>query len=222
MKKLFLLIFSFVILFSFNTLLKAECNNEELNEWATTIKGEYVLNEKSDSLAFPFAYFITINPLRDDVKIKVTDASGVSAFAEKYEGKETNVYGVGCYTNLEKETYKIQVYGNKNSACPNELLRTLEVTVPRYNEMSKAVACKDNKDYELCKTFTDSTENMTEKEFKDKVDEYTRKDVKTDSTLYKILSVMKEYLIYIIIPFVIVTIIYIIRVKNYKTKRGEK
>lgn len=222
MKKLFLFILSFVVLFSFKPLLNADCNDEDLNEWATTINGEYVLNEKGDSLAFPFAYFITINPIRDDINIKVTDASGVSAFAKKYEGKETNVFGVGCYTNLEKETYKIQVYGGKNSACPNELLRTINVTVPRYNEMSKAQACKDNKDYELCKTFTDSTENMSEQEFSEKLDEYTNNGSTNASLLLKILSIVKEYLIYIIIPFVIVTIIYIIRVKNYKTKRGEK
>ena len=98
---------------------------------------------------------------------------------------ETKVYGVGCYTNLEKETYKIQVYGNKNSACPNELLRTVEVTVPRYNEMSKAEECKNNKDYELCKTFSDSTLNMTETEFKEKVKEYTRKEASSNSILFK-------------------------------------
>ena len=222
MKKLFLIVLSMVVMFSFNMLLKADCNNEELNEWATTIKGEFIVNEKVDSTMFDAAYFVTVSPMRDDIKIKVTDASGVSAYGQKYVGSETNVYGVGCYTNLEPEKYKIQVYGDSNSLCPNELLRTLEVTVPRYNEMSKAEKCKDNKDIEICKTFTNSTENMTEEEFKKELDEQTKKNVVSNSILLKILKVIKEYLIYILIPFILVSIIYIVRVKGYKTKKGDK
>ena len=56
MKKLFLFIISFVVLFSFSSFLKAECKDEDLNEWATTIKGEYIVNEKSDSHALKDAF----------------------------------------------------------------------------------------------------------------------------------------------------------------------
>ena len=37
MKKLFLFIISFVVLFSFSSFLKAECKDEDLNEWERSV-----------------------------------------------------------------------------------------------------------------------------------------------------------------------------------------
>ena len=218
MKKLFLSMFV-IFLFSINAFVMADCNNDELNEWATSVKGEFVENNKSDSALFNFAYFISITPLRDDVKIKVIDSTGNSGWGETYSGSYTNVYGVGCFTNLDAEKYKIEVYGDTNSACPNKLLKTLEITVPRFNEMSKDQKCKDYPDFELCETFTNKTEFMSDAEFKEKLKEYANEE-NNDSLLIKVFNIIKEYILYIIIPFIIVSIIYVLRVKVYKTKGG--
>ena len=140
MKKFNLIILSFVLIFSFSIVTKAECNNEELNEWATTISAKVVFNTEKTVDKYQYAYFLTVTPSRDDIKIVVSDAQGNSKAGEKYD--LLNIYGVGCYTNINEETYEIKVYGGEKSACKNELLRTISYTIEPYNDMIKTEECE--------------------------------------------------------------------------------
>ena len=105
MKKISLLILTVLFIFSFNIDLKADCFDDDLNEWATKISPKFVENDSE----YFFAYFLTIDPYRDDVIIKVTDKDGKSAFGKKYEAmnstnakqRGTDWNGIICKKTLD-------------------------------------------------------------------------------------------------------------------------
>ena len=218
MKRLFELIFGIFMVFALVANINAECKNEELNEWATKVTATFTENKSVGSESSRYAYFLSISPLRDDVKIIVIDAYGNKAEGKTYE--DLKIYGVGAYTNLEEETYTIEVYGNENSACPNEKLKTLTYTVPPLNRMIKDQRCIDNPDLEICQTFTKSTQNMTEEEFDQEISKYVKESKKT--TTSDIVKNIVGYGLFILVPFVIISIIYLGKIKKFKKEERNK
>ena len=183
MKKIYKLII--IILFMLPIYINAACNDEELLEWATNAQVSFTLSSDLKAEDLGFSYFLSIKPMRNDIVIKVTDGNGDTVKGERFFKEETvfeeddshnetvyDFYAVGCYTNLEEETYVMEVYGGENSKCKNELLKTLHYTVPRYNRMEKDGICEKHPDHELCQTFTNITKDMTEDDFNKKMKEY--------------------------------------------------
>ena len=220
-----------ILLILMPIIINAECKDEDLIEWATKANVEFIENmpELEDNLEY--AYFFTITPLRKDVKMEVIDVDGGKAegkffeynitLREEYKDKE-KFYGVGCYTSedLEEEKYTINIYGNENSNCKNELLKTITYTVPRYNRYKKTAICEKYPDHELCQTYTNKTKDMSESEFKKELEKYDKKESNDDVTS-KLFNIDITYIYYVIIPFVIITIIYFIRKKKIKKKGDE-
>ena len=206
MIKLVLVVFSSLLVIN----VKALCYDEELNEWAVGVKVEFTedtrvtsqyADEETEDI---YSYFLSITPIRDDIKIIATDKNGDKLEGRNYD--EVGIYGVGCYSDLEEETYTIEVYGGENSACPNELLKTLRYTVPRANRYLRSGYCEKYPDHELCQTYTNATKDMEEEEL----------------TTNKIFRIIIEYGIYVLIPLVIISIIYIVKIIKYKKKEREK
>ena len=232
MKKICLSIICLLFVFSFNHI-KAVCNDEDLNEFATKIEANFIESTSVNAESTGYAYFLSVTPLRDDIKIKVIDNKDNSAWGQNYEysfyqaDKNNNLekitkslYGVGCYNNLEEETYKIEVYGADNSKCKNELLKTINYTVPRYNRMVKYAFCEKYPEHELCKIYTDKTKTMTEKQFKETMEKYDEEETEKIKNQLTLVERLLIYSLYVIVPFVIATIIYMIKVKNYKKFEG--
>ncbi len=223
MRKKLSFIFCLFMLFAFTTRIYAECNSEDLNEWATKIEvkftemeGKATYEENGVTKESSFAYILSLSDPRDDIKIVVTDQNGDKATARKYKiGQGAEIYGVGCFTNLEEETYIINVYGADGKACANELLRTLKYTVPRFNEYMKDRRCEGS-DSELCKSFTNATKDMTEKEFNEKMGGNEK------SPSSKFLEIIKEYGLYVLIPLVIVSVFYITKIRKYKQEERNR
>ena len=216
MKKFKFLLLSFLAIVLFSTNVYAECDSkktEELREWAT--KAEVLFTEATGSYAGKYAYFLSVTPANDDVLVTVADSHGNSANAKKFE--DINLYAVGCFTNLEDETYTVTVY-NK---CSNELLKTMKYTVPRLNRMLKYEVCGKYPDHELCQTHTDKTKNMSEEEFLKAMEEYENGQ-KSTPFLDKVLSIIREYGIFILIPFLIITLVYVIKIQEFKKKERKK
>ena len=219
MKKVKILLISLMAVLLFSTNVYATCNSEvieELREWAT--KAEVKFTETSGdykAYASQYAYFLSVTPAKDDIKVEVIDQYGNKAEATKYE--DINLYAVGCYTNLEEETYTVNVYAK----CSNELLKSMKYTVPRLNRMIKNDVCEKYPDHELCQTFTNATKNMTEEEFKEKMEKYDKSQTE-ESTVSKLLDIIKEYGIYILIPFLLITLFYVIKVQEFKKNERKK
>lgn len=216
MKKLKFLLLDILTIVLFSMNVYAECDNgkaEELREWAT--KAEVLFTETTGEYASRYAYFLSVTPARDDILVTVADSKGNKANAKLFE--DVNLYAVGCFTNLEEETYTVTVY----NACSNELLKTMKYTVPRLNRMIKNEACEKYPEHELCQTYTNKTKDMTEKEFLDAIEEY-EKGQKTTPFLDKVLSIVREYGIFILVPFLIITLVYIIKIQEFKKKERKK
>ncbi len=69
-------------------------------------------------------------------------------------------------------TYTIDVFSNFNS-CTGQKLRTIKITLPKYNFYSQLLACDGISDYYLCHEYT--TYDIDGATFYDKVDEYKSK-----------------------------------------------
>ena len=217
MKRIFEVILGVLMIFALVTNVNAECKDETLNEWATKVQPLFKENKATGQDA-KFAYFLSITPYREDVKIVVIDGFGGKAEGTFYEN--ANIYGVGAFTNLEEETYTIEVYGNEKSACNNELLKTLTYTVPRLNRKIKDARCESNPDLEICQTYTNSTKDMTDEEFDAEISKYVKekKDVTTSDIVKRIVG----YAVFILVPFAIITIIYLNKVKKLKKEERNK
>ena len=163
------------------------CNDNELYEWVVNVSGKFTLSSDLENGKYGYAYFISVEPKRDDIIIKVIDGDNY-AYGEKYG----SLYGVGCYTNLKEKTYKIEIYGAEDSKCKKELLKTIEYTVPMYNKLIKEDVCVKNPDSELCETFTNKTKDMTREEL---VKELEKENKTSPKSILKFLS----YILYVLI-----------------------
>ena len=222
-----------IILLMLPILVNATCNDEELNEWATSVEVTFTKSEKLNVNELGFAYFLSIKPLRDDVIIKVTDGNGDTAEGQRFLKEEEvydngdyhtekvyDFYAVGCYTNLEEEEYVVKVYGGEKSKCKNELLKTIHYTVPRYNRMEKDAMCEKYPEHELCQTYTNKTKDMTEDAFNKEMKKYEKDG---DNNVIKDSDLLRElinYALYALIPFIVITIIYFLRKRSIR-KKGE-
>lgn len=224
MKNIKKIIFCASLLLSFNMFVYAECKNEELNEWATVVQAKFIEVTDENEESSEYAYLLTITPLRDDVVIRVTDGNGAKATGKLLSPgpNQEKIQAVGCYTNLEEEKYTIEVLGGKNTGCENEVLKTLEYTVPRYNRYVKDKNCVGS-DSELCATFTNLTKDMSEADFREAVgEENNEKPNDNNDILSKILGVIVNYGLYIIIPLVAVSVFYGIKIGKFKKEEREK
>ena len=128
-------------------------------------------------------------------------------------------------TNEYVITYTFNVYGS-SSACYGQLLRTIKLTLPKYNYYSERSVCDDIPDYFMCQTYTTYDINPTN--FLDSVNAYKEKlktqkneidengDVKDNTSIInKTASVITKYK-YVIIGVILVigVVVTIIIVKN--------
>lgn len=72
----------------------------------------------------------------------------------------------------ESVTYEFEIMSNEYG-CYKEKLRTVKLTLPRYNFYSQLAACQDIPDYYLCQEYT--TFEVDGSTFYNKVDEYKAK-----------------------------------------------
>ena len=228
MKKILIHIFLLICLFSFNVTIYAKCNDEELLNWANNVSIKLIdykeLYDKEGNKIYTgnlnYDYLLALDPSRKDVVIKATDLEKKNFTSEYVYGYR--VTAIGCYINLEEMTYDIKIYGGEDSACPNELLRTIKYTVPPYNEYSKKEYCNENPDLAICQTYKD-TSNVTQEEFYQEVIENSEPEIieenKNDNK--KILDII-EYLLFILVPIVIASIIFNVKLNKFKEKEGNK
>ena len=125
-------------------------------------------------------------------------------------------------TNEYVITYTFNVYGS-SSACYGQLLRTIKLTLPKYNYYSERSVCDDIPDYFMCQTYTtnflDSVNAYKEKlkTQKNEIDE--NGDVKDNTSIInKTASVITKYK-YVIIGVILVigVVVTIIIVKKKRS-----
>ena len=228
MKKILIPLFLFICFLSFNNNIYAKCNDEELLNWANNVNVRLIKYKNSyfdengkyiNTGDLNYSYLLALDPNRDDVYMVSVDKN----YGEKLKSEYIpgfNLTAIGSYVTIEETTYTISIYGSKNSACPNELLKKVDYTVPPYNSFSKTEYCDNNPNDSLCSSYK-NTSNITEKEFY----EYSTKNDKNDNkekTNYERILEIVEYLLFILVPIVIASIIFNAKLKKYKKEEGDK
>lgn len=117
------------------------------------------------------------------------------------------------------QEFEVYIYASENSNCGDELLRTMKITLEKYNEYFSREECKTHQNLDICKQWTD-TEKITEEEFLKLIKEANQKD-NEDENSNAIIELIKDNAIYI---FGAVTLIIglIIIVKKQRDKNRIK
>ena len=141
-----------------------------------------------------------------EIHADVTLDDLISAFQKYYQRK------------LDNKPLKTKVTINEISVSSRRseikhLLKKLTYTVPRFNRKIKDARCEGNSEIELCKTFTNSTKDMTEEEFSKEISKYVKEK---GDTVSDVLSAVISYGLFIVLPILIVGIIYLRKIKQVK------
>ncbi len=194
-KRNVLLMILMIGVFFFIENVKAEedltCNAVSLNELRTaaanikisyvpgtkTVKGEYD-PEYNDPIEEEYNYLdIKIYNLTNDLYVGV-DVSGNNVTSEEdltVSSIDAGADGAVTIRQLSENeliTYTFTVLSDKYG-CSSKVLRTIRLTLPRFNWYSRLAVCEDIPDYYLCQDYT--TYQIDGSTFYDKVDEYKAK-----------------------------------------------
>lgn len=244
MKKIPLILVMFLI---YPTLANANsCISEELNELTSKSKlvtayyeiekikyndGEYFppdsyTDEEREEFYSQDHYYSILNVMIENVSsdfyIKTYNSSDNEV--NKYFGDENNKVKYRHYYLWDVTTLTIEVYISDNSNCNDELVRTFNIDLPRYNFASNYEVCDDLKDELICSEFT-FMEYLTESEF---ISEYQmlvdKSEVEekemVESSFEKILGFVKSNLLYISI-IIAVFVVVVLAVLKLQKKRGD-
>lgn len=187
---LFMMILSFMI--GTNMVFAEEdttCNAVSLNElrtMAANVKVSYVpttidekveMDEESGSDILT-TYYLDVKVYNITSKLYVkTEASGSNVTSSEHLLSLLNVGADGAATIRQRAlnqpvTYTFTIFSDEYG-CTGRILRTMKLTLPRFNYYSELAICQDIPDYYLCQQYT--TYEVDGATFYDKVDEYKAK-----------------------------------------------
>lgn len=208
------------ILFNISYNVKAVCNDSKLNEWAENVEIIYQVEEETEEYKPKFSYVLLNSSYNDQVVMKAIDSYSSDYYVVGYATHyKTNA--IGSYIHFDDKTYKIEFYGSEDSLCPNELLRTIEYTVPSLNTNIYTEFCNDEKykDSEICEL--NPKTKLTNEEFSKKVEEILENESQ-NSFFNKSIKYISNYWYYIIIPFILAFIVYSVKVYLFKKEQSHK
>ena len=143
---------------------------------------------------------IKIYNVTSDISIGVVGEDG----GYTVDMKNMNSDGVIVLRSKDTKTiknYTFNVY-SKSANCSNKILRTIKLTVPKYNQYSSRSACDDIPQYYLChqfinfdvdaSNFISNIENYKEKLKKKQIVDNNKKDDKTSVATQKILKSVSD------------------------------
>ena len=209
LKKALLITFTFLVLVP--TSKAATCGYEEkakLNNEVANVKANYEIKERvldrgeysppdgleSEEYVAKTDYIeVHILNITKNMYIVVTnDLNGESVTYGYDDANNGNI----SFTRTELDsliTYTIKVYASNQTGCEGSTLKTLYVSLPRYNDYSTYDICKELSDYYLCQryvtyesvgydTFFTRIREQLDKKEEDK------KDNKEDSKWYEVVG----------------------------------
>ena len=241
MNRIFTSILVLIMLFIINIDgVFAECTYTEkanLNKIAANVKVDYEIKKdeeiSNDDLSETGETVLVINRsinlnvynLSKELYLEQTDTSINETKTFYYDNSNSGLITTN-YTDLSmirKFTFKI--YASDNTACPGEVLKTLYLTMPKYNEYYDM--CENIKDFSLCKEFI--TVDIKDLEtFYKKYEEYRMENdelsddkiIENDKWYDKVIDFLNEYKFYFIGGTIIIGGIFtIVIVKKIKRQR---
>ena len=223
MNKFIKLLFIFTLLMLFSINVKAACSDKELNDFVEKLEIEFVYPEEKSE----YAYYFTLSEekykgegIENILELEALDGNGVAG-----EWKYQDVikkYGVGGYTNINEETYVLNVKAIAG-ACKGQTLKHDTHTIPQFNMYIQTRYCEKYPDHKLCKRFTNDTKGMSDNEFATAMKEY-EKEIKKDEQNKYIAFILKyySYVLCVVVPVVVISIYYNRRIKRFRAMRNRE
>ena len=153
-----------------------------LRSMAANVKVTYVPVTETVKLSNPdietgameeYNNYLDIKIYNVNTKLEVSvKASGVDEIVTSSDIGADGAITIRQIPQNETVTYTFQIRSPENG-CYSNVLRTMKLTLPRYNFYSQLGACADIPDYYLCQEYT--TYKVDGATFYDKVDEYKAK-----------------------------------------------
>lgn len=236
-KKLVLVFMPIIMFFSFINFAYAECDYEtkaKINNAAGTIKAEYQTFEYNNNyydetygeeVSESYWYgLIHIYNLSDDVYVKVIDNNGNSKDYTSDDVAADGVIYVGTGMANEVKKYKIEVYATDPS-CIDDVIRTIDITIPRYNVFSTYSQCDEYPDYYYCSEFV-FLDNIPETEFYRGIEDYAERleaEKNNQGIISQTAELIKNHWGALLILVVCIGIGgYIFYIKIYSKRKGKK
>lgn len=240
MKKI-LLVFSFILMISFNNVWAATCDNTEmkkLNAVASNIKVSYEVETKtvenenykidggSPTMEVP-NIIIDIYNITDDIFIIASNNINSSKKTIVYADTDNGKYKLDTFDNFNAlGTYTFDIYA-KNEPCKPRKLKSIEFVKPIENPFYRTEECKNNLDIPFCTQFvTEINQNVDIFNIKEEIANYRKSSTnkvttKTDGTtgnneVIEFVKDNKYYLIgsIILISGVVITVVVIKKRRN--------
>lgn len=217
------------------------CNTRkltELRQMASNVKVTYISGEAVEQLPTPnpevdgteeTLYYLDVKifNLNSKLGVKVT-TKGKNITSKEYDVGLDNMGSDGAVTLRQWASgsnidYEFKVYAIEGN-CTGKTLRTLRLTIPKFNVYSDLDICKDVPDYYLCLRYT--TYDVDGATFYDRVDEYKAKmlvqnetENNVNNTVSRTLSNLSKYK-YVIVG-IVVAVGVVITVLILRRKKSE-
>lgn len=159
----------FLVSFCLMPSVKAEdCSYKRINtfqEKAAKIKVSY-----ENDIENQFTVFFR-NMTKD---VYIRDEEGATFFLNQLQTETTMVFNGGYEGG---KSYRFFVYPIASDPCHEEKVRTIYVTLPKYNPYSVAAECAGIPEFSLCQKWT-NTDGISEETFQQRIKEY-KNELKT-------------------------------------------
>ncbi len=160
---------------------ESSCSNEEiirLSKIAYNINAdweavkyrypdEYYEDEReSENIDTYYRMQVNIYNVTEDLRIQVDNVTENRKYTFNYSNTDKGELALDAGLPVEIRNINVDIYGT--GLCSTEKLRSIPITIPKYNRMSDYDICNEIPDYYMCQTFVVNDYDMTEMEFKEK------------------------------------------------------
>jgi hypothetical protein len=196
MKKI-LLVFSFILMISFNNVLAATCDSTELKklysiannikvgyevETKTVENANYEVDGGSPTMVIS-NIIIDIYNMTDDIFIIASNNINNSSKTIIYSDTDNGKYKLDTYDNFNAlGTYTFDIYA-KNEPCFPQKINTIEFAKPIENPYYYTKECKENLDIPFCAQFvTVLNQNIDIFNMDEEIENYRKTSTKNTTT----------------------------------------
>ena len=169
---------------------------------------------EADFVATTDALQVNVLNLTENVYAEVTNNYDNQTVVYNYADTNNGNIEIVWRTLGELVTYTIRIYASDATGCSGTLLRTLRVSLPRYNDYSTYAICDQVPDYYLCQRyvffdqieFSEFSTNITE-EIESMEEEETQPNPEEDKTWYEeIADFISEHKVPVIVGAIVVVV----------------
>ncbi len=128
----------------------------ELNPSEFPIPDEILGTEAEADYVGKYNYFkVSIINISENFYVEISNDYNRDKLVYQYKDTQDGVITFD-WKNLDKvTTFTVKVYSSDQTNCPDELYRTITISLPRYNEFYDYTLCERASDYYLCEKYVD-------------------------------------------------------------------